>query len=441
MVAERARARLLLELMAGRDASRPAASPVEEVRRRIRARYEERAALARPQERSALDRELSRLTDSLALLEGQPGARHPTPASIGTIRTRLLGEERALLTFFWGDNAVYGWWVSGDTIRSARLGSSDSLATLLEFLRQTIDRPGDDPSWIEPARRVFDRLVAPLEPTPVDEVLVVADGPLAHIPLEVLVPPKGVLPWAAATQFVYGPSASVLLSLVERPPEGEWDRAVLAVGNPTRTGRRPGPRTDSGGMDSAMAAPLPYAAREALEIRDLFRDAGADLLLGPRATPARWLGLHPPRYRYLHFAAHARVSDQRADETYLVLSGGNLDLPVIRGLRLSAELVTLSACETALGRRVRGEGIIGLPHAFLAAGARGTIVTLWRIADRSAADFMAEFYRELHAGHRPANALLIVRRRWITSRGSAAHPSRWAPFILVGGINPPASLP
>ncbi|MBA3564879.1 MAG: CHAT domain-containing protein [Gammaproteobacteria bacterium] len=79
-----------------------------------------------------------------------------------------------------------------------------------------------------------------------------------------------------------------------------------------------------------------------------------------------------------------------------MLAGSRLDLAAIRKLDLRTELVTLSACETGRGRRVRGEGIIGLPHAFLAAGARGALVTLWRIDDEATAVFMQHFYRQVH---------------------------------------------
>jgi CHAT domain-containing protein len=140
--------------------------------------------------------------------------------------------------------------------------------------------------------------------------------------------------------------------------------------------------------------------------------------------------MRPTRYRYLHFAAHARVNDRRPDETHVALANGRLDLPAIRRLHLSAQLVTISACETALGPRVRGEGVIGLPHAFLSAGARSTLVTLWRVADRSTAEFMTDFYRALSTGQSPAAALLAVRRDWTSTR----HPASWAPFVLVGGV-------
>ena len=239
------------------------------------------------------------------------------------------------------------------------------------------------------------------------------------------------MPLGAPHRFAYGPSASVLAALASTTVDRRWQRTVLAVGNPSldeRAGGNAG--TYRGG--EARLAPLPFAAAEAREIADLFSDSGADLLLGQQATLERWLELNPARYRYLHFAAHAQVSDRRPASTRLVLAGSNLELPAIRRLDLRADLVTLSACETGLGRRIRGEGIIGLPYAFLAAGARATLVTLWRVADRSAADFMREFYQEVHAGRTPADALLTVRHRWISAGGDAAHPSHWAPFILVG---------
>jgi CHAT domain-containing protein len=156
-------------------------------------------------------------------------------------------------------------------------------------------------------------------------------------------------------------------------------------------------------------------------------------LIGRRASTGRWRALDPTRYRYLHFAVHARVDDRQPERTHLLLADGPLDLAAIRRLRLNADLVTLSACETALGRRVRGEGIIGLPHAFLSAGARGALVTLWRVDDRATAGLMRDFYRELQAGRPAAEALRLARRHRIGSGEAAAHPSYWAPFILVGG--------
>jgi CHAT domain-containing protein len=436
-VAERARARLLLELLAERDASRADGSRTAKIRQQLRARFQERLAATEAAERDALDVEIRQLTSSLTDIEAQAKQRDPAagaalfpqPAPLAEVQTKLVLPGSALLMVFWGDRDVYGWWITADEVHAARLGSADSLAALVDFLRHAVEQPSGNLSWTAPARRAFETMVAPLAPAPAETVFVVAGGPLAHIPVEILIPREAAEPWGATTRIVYGPSASVLLSLAQTSRRAGWQRSLLVVGNPS---------PDDGVFRLASywrddpLAPLPYADEEARAIHRMFRGEGADLLLGSDATLGGWLELDPTRYRYLHFAAHARVSDRRPEETHLVLAGGRLDLAAIRKLDLDAELVTLSACETALGRRVRGEGIVGLPHAFLAAGARGAVVTLWRIDDQAAAGFMQRFYRRLHAGDSPAEALLAVRREQIAARGS--HPAHWAPFVLVGGI-------
>lgn len=154
--------------------------------------------------------------------------------------------------------------------------------------------------------------------------------------------------------------------------------------------------------------------------------------LRPRDQPARAGGRGGPLRRVICVYVARRLGSFQPRRPGSRLPGSRR-----RGGRLSlnAELVTLSACETGLGRRVRGEGIIGLPHALLAAGARGVLVSLWRISDRSAADFMERSYSELQMGRPPAQALVHVRRTLIDDGAGASHPSRWAAFVLVGGVD------
>jgi CHAT domain-containing protein len=444
-VAERARARMLLEIVAERNPA-GGAFPAAALKQRLRERYEERAAVGDSVGR-VLDREIAGLIDSLRVLEsaeatGDPrrAARYPHPLSLARIRAALVpDDETAILSIFWGDSTVYGWWITRDAIAARRLGRSDSLAAALDFLGSAIVRPERDSLWIGPAIRAYQGLLGPFAPAGVSTIIAMVDGPLARIPLEVLVPAPGAPPLAATHRIEYGPSASVLAALVEAPAAAGWERAVLAVGNPR--GAVPSRSSIEPGGSSPRDAPsidLPHAEREARGIADLYRDTGADLLVGREATVARWMELRPGRYRYLHFAAHARADDREPDGSRLFLANGSLDLRTIRQLDLRADLVTLSACETALGREVRGEGVIGLAHAFLAAGARRTVVTLWSVADRPAAAFMTEFYRELHRGESAATALLTVRRRWAGAAGEAiSHPAHWAPFILVGEPAPP----
>ena len=418
-VAERAKARMLLELMAERDASLARSSPAPALKDRLRVLVEERTGARTAVRRAELDGDVAAAIADLTELERVErardpagAARFPTPASVDALTDGLLTPGRALVTYFWGERDVYGWRVVGDDLRAARLGRTDSISAQVDFLRAALESPGGV-EWTGPARRAWTTLLGPLAIPPVDELLIVPDGALAHLPFEALMAPDDSVPLAGSLRLAYGPSASVLLALARRGTAISWPMALLAVGNP-------------------VAASLPHAEREAREVYDLFRPAGADLLVGRRATRERWLSLDPSRYRYLHIAAHAEVNDRHPEQTRVLLSGGALDLSAIRNLVLRSDLVTLSACETALGQRIRGEGIIGLPHAFLAAGAGAVLVSLWRVDDRATASFMAEFYREVYAGAAPAVALRTVRGRWLARR-PRVHPAFWAPFVLVGG--------
>jgi CHAT domain-containing protein len=431
-VAERARARLLLELMAERDMRSGANSPENQIRQQLREKFAARGD-ANGKDAAIIDRDIDALTNRLDAIQTSAratdvnaGVRYPASSNAATLQRSLVSGNRALLVYFWGERSVFGWWVTANSIHAARLGSVDSVGAFLDFMRGSLDSPSLD--WKPVAVRAFQQLVAPLRPTLADEILVVGDGPLAATPVETFTPAAGAEPWGATSRFIYGPSASVLLALSRARPRTQWTKGILAVGDPTVSGQTTALyREASRDID---LAPLPAAAAEARNVAQLF---GGDALVGSNATVQHWLALDPARYRYLHFATHAVLSDRRPEQTSLVMAGGRLDLNSIRHLRLSSELVTLSACETGLGQRLRGEGIIGLPHAFLAAGARGVVVSLWKVEDRTTADYMAEFYKELHSGKTPAGAMLAIRQSRIRSNGPFAHPSKWAPFVLIGG--------
>lgn len=438
IAAERARARMLLDVLSERGARARGDTRIEEVRQRLRDREEARRSVRSQELQASAAREITTLVgtlDSLEAIERRASVlarvRQSAPATLSEIRAGLLPAGRALLAFHWGDSAVYGWWITETEIRGARLGSADSLAAVVDFLRGAVERPVSGADWRVAARRAFDAVLAPLRPGAEAELRVIVDGPLAYVPIEVLIPNENAEPLGVTRLISYAPSASVALHLVSAPRPTSWKRAMLAVGNPAGSSGMSSSRERAD--DGAPFSPLPYAAEEARAIGGMFEREGADVLVGREATMKRWLGHDPGRYRFIHLAAHAHVSDRHPERTHVVLADRGLDLAAIRRLRLRAELVTLSACETALGQRVRGEGVIGLPHAFLSAGARAAIVTLWRVEDRSAAEFMQEFYAALRDGRQPARALLDIRKRHL-ERDRNEHPSRWAAFVLVGAV-------
>jgi tetratricopeptide (TPR) repeat protein len=172
----------------------------------------------------------------------------------------------------------------------------------------------------------------------------------------------------------------------------------------------------------------------------------ADVLSDTAATAARLLA-DAPRYRILHLAAHARF---RADNTMLSLfslADRRLTLAEIARLRLGADLVALSGCETGRGR-LYGADLISLAGGFLGAGARSLLVSLWRVDDATTAQLMSGFYRALQSGKGRAAALraaqlelLALGRQQPAEYGVYCHPAYWAPFVMIGEWGRLSGLP
>jgi CHAT domain-containing protein len=146
-------------------------------------------------------------------------------------------------------------------------------------------------------------------------------------------------------------------------------------------------------------------------------------------------------YRVLHFATHGTFHGEHPELSGIVLSlvdasgrpqEGFLHLPDLRALSLAADLVVLSGCQTALGREIRGEGLIGLARGFLDAGARNVVASLWQVPDRATAELMSLFYRALaRPGASPATALREAQLA-IRARRGWSEPYHWASFVVLG---------
>ncbi|MGH9854334.1 MAG: CHAT domain-containing protein, partial [Blastocatellia bacterium] len=147
------------------------------------------------------------------------------------------------------------------------------------------------------------------------------------------------------------------------------------------------------------------------------------------------------QYRFVHFATHGYLDSEQPELSALVLSlvndrgarqNGFLRTHEIYNLKLPAEMVTLSACETGLGKEIRGEGLVGLTRGFMYAGAKRVVVSLWALNDRATAELMARFYRKmLKDGLRPAAALRMAQVE-LSKQPQWRAPYFWAGFVLQG---------
>ena len=164
------------------------------------------------------------------------------------------------------------------------------------------------------------------------------------------------------------------------------------------------------------------------------------MLVGTEATESQFKQA-AGRYRIVHLATHGffnRINPLFSGVDLEPGPGedGRLQVYEILGLSLAADLVTLSACDTALGAGEltdlpAGEELVGLTRAFLSAGSRNVLATLWEISDEATASLMGDFYQASRASD-AADALSVVMRRQLRAGGRTAHPYFWAPFVLVG---------
>jgi CHAT domain-containing protein/tetratricopeptide (TPR) repeat protein len=467
---ESARARALLEVLAAarvdieRDVDpglRSEERALEERTTRARkALVEVLGRPHRPTEADAIERELESLRaereglqERMRASSSRYAALAPArPLSVEQIRSEVLDDSTALVEYLVGEHQSFVWVVSRTGMRSAVLPGR----RVIERAVTALHRRWSDPDAVDDGgsqARALSRMV--LEPVAdalgPRTLLVVADGELQQIPFAALPRPGHPEALIDRHTVVSSPSASVLPALgTTRPAERVGpELAILAdpaLGGPTARG------VASAGLLRSMEdtglrslEPLQWTRREADAIAARLPADRVVLALGPDANRATAMGPEVARARIVHFATHALLDVKRPELSGIVLSDGDragkpgpgfLSLADISGMHLSAELVVLSACRTALGKEVRGEGLVGLTRGFMDAGARRVVASLWSVPDAPTAALMSRFYAlMLDEGRSPAEALRGAQLSLRRERRFSA-PEAWAGFVLQGDWRP-----
>jgi CHAT domain-containing protein len=272
-------------------------------------------------------------------------------------------------------------------------------------------------------------------------LIVSADGVLHQLPFELLASGEGKR--LLDSHIVsYAPSGSVL-ELLRRPAKGDTpSRVVLAMSASPPGGADvvTSAKTVQRGvydLDTAKLKPLPSADDEARSVGEILGPLGVTVLVGDAASEAEIKKLPLAEYRVLHFAVHGVPSSKfPARAALLVRPGGTedgiLQAREILTLRLAADLVTLSACDTAAGSVHGQEGAATLVRPFMAAGARTVVANLWAADDTFSLALMRQFYRNLAAGADVAKALRDAKLHLLTSFGPEATPRLWSGVLAYG---------
>lgn len=360
-----------------------------------------------------------------------PQAR--VPATLREMQTRVLRDGEVLLDVFLGVDAAYIVAADRNESRLRVMGGSEELLRFTRWIslvtnettsaRGSTDAGLDGPE-VALGRTLFEGLDDLVRRS--RRILFSPDADWNRLPLGALVIPNssGVpTPLAATHEIVRLPSATLLAEIRARAGDtfgGEISARspLLAISGEEATGR----------------AILPGAAREVRSLARRYEHVVAfSDLGGPLFDETEDLHQEELSHaRVLHFASHSRVDDERPWRSALLFGPETrLEASRVAGLALEADLAVLSACESAGGRIISGEGVLGLSAGFLSAGVPSVVATLWPVRDRVAERFVDSFYDELSRGATAASALRAAQAD-LRARSTTRLPYDWAGFVLLG---------
>lgn len=413
---------------------------------------------------SRLHRQLDPLSDDAA----------GSAARLPQIQQNMLDGRTLAVVYSLGDERSFGWTVTQRQVLGHVLPGRQEIEGLADRVRQLLVSAAA--SNAEQRREVSallsQRILAPLfyglaDAGRFQRLVVVADGSLLYVPFAALPMPKeadseenrtDTLLVQRFEEIVNLPSLSVLLPLRNMTYERQLAaRSVVALADPVFQPDDPRLAASDTGeavvseATDALTRSLRNLGRKSLQrLPGTRQEAEAILEMAPRdglgvfgfdANRELVTGERLRSYRILHFATHGLVNSEHPELSGLALSmfdeegepvDGFLRLHELYGLRLPAELVVLSACDTGLGQELRGEGLVGLARGFMFAGSPRVVVSLWEVGDEDTAELMRRFYEQLlEHKRRPSLALRLAQSSMLEDEASAS-PHRWAGFVFLG---------
>lgn len=483
-VSERSRGQVFREMLREGDVLGSPSLPAEIIKDRERISSKQDRIWARLQElkgrqdsrveTARLESEMRALREEKAALSDQVRYLFPSKIDSWMIPPKRLQEIKAalepgtlLMSYSVGPQSTVLFLLDHKTgLRLAPVPAGEAdLRAKISLFRRLLTHPANHPNRASTLRsmgsEIYRLLFGPAEREIARSrrILILPDGPLHVLPFAALCREQSGLACEYLTErkpFVVDQSATIhsgLMGFRRQRPTSPSVVAFSGFGDPDYP-PSPNREASEATLSRGMALDrLSHSRTEVQRIADLFPGSG-ELYLGERATEERAKSL-PPGHRYIHFACHGLL-----DSEFPLNSGLALSIPghtvqrketgvlqaweIFEQLRLNADLVVLSACETGLGKEMGGEGLIGLTRAFQYAGARSVMASLWKISDRTTAEFMVRFYRHLKEGLTKDEALRATQMEFIrgpiqvtNDKGErvefdASAPYYWAAFQIYG---------
>lgn len=372
----------------------------------------------------------------------------PLPTTAEEVQKSLLDANTVLFEYTLGTKSSELWVLTPDSMALFELPGRAAIEQAASRFFQALKKSGHPensapPETLTRAGQALSRMILP--PASVvlgrKRILIVGDDILQRLPFDVLPERKSNEPLIEEHEIVFLPSASVLVAERNEARARRLARGTIAVvADPVFDAGDARTAKPASGVTPAFPR-LPFSRREAETI----------LSLGPREKSFRALDFSASRslffsgqlagYKMVHVATHAVVDSARPELSELVFSlvdkngksvDGRLRLHEIASLRLPASLVTLSACGTALGHDVRGEGTVGFARGFIRSGAATVVVSLWDVEDESTSELMKLFYSGILGPRHLAPAAALREAQRTMSHNSRWTPYQWSGWLVIG---------
>ncbi|MDP8979122.1 MAG: CHAT domain-containing protein [Acidobacteriota bacterium] len=349
---------------------------------------------------------------------GREGAARSAP-DLRAIQALARDTGTVFLCYWTAPRTSYLWVVTSTSLQQFPLPAENHLKDLVDSYNAAI-RDRDLAATGHPAAGpLYEALIKPAEPYAAtgSNVVIVPDGPLHRLNFEALLVPKPKPHyWIEDVTISVAPSLNVLTAATAAHP----GQSLLLFGDPVSAG--------------AQFPRLRHAADEIQSVEANFPAARTVAITGPAALPAAYAQANPRQFSTIHFVSHAVANQQSPLDSAVILSPGGDSFKLyardVMNTAIDADLVTLSACESAGTRTYSGEGLVGFAWAFLQAGAHNVVAGLWPVDDASTALIMKQMYAGIHHGKSPGEALRDAKLALVGSQDNYRKPNYWAPFEL-----------
>ena len=373
---------------------------------------------------------------------------------------KMLDNQSVIVEYFLSDTSLYIFTLSHQALDAITIKLDTPVSEIVKQFRQSLQNLEFE-SYISFTTALYNILVDPIEEKIANakDLIIIPDGILYYLPFEALLTEKvniaddinfSKLHYLINSFNISYLSSTAFLQEENKKPEAQYSFAGFA----------PVFEDDDSIMDKKINnqllvsqlkraveindkiySELPASKLEVEGISNLFemKNLSSSIFISEDAKENVIKSDDMSGYNFLHIATHGFINEEKPKFSGIIFTNksnspeedGVLYSSEIYNLNLNADLIVLSACETGLGKIVRGEGIIGLTRGFTYAGAKNIIVSLWQVADKSTSELMIEFYKNILDGKNYSSSLREAKLKLI-SDGTYSYPLEWSPFVLMG---------